>query len=186
MALACAQAAQDRLQVAGLVLIRPAWEEDGMSEPARTGCAAIARLLRDHAPQQAAERFRQSTWLRALAERDPATARALLEYFEAPRVDDLREVYERLPEQAPVLDPAALSPIPTLVIGTAGDGVHPLDLARRIAARLGVQCFEVATKSRESARHQQEVERLVLDFIDATTDRRSPERPPDEAAPGLV
>lgn len=167
LALACAHAASGRIAVDGLVLIRPAWGEHAMSEPARAACGEIAGLLRRYPPEQAAERFRRSALFRDIHEQGPGAAESLLEYCHATRVRELVEVYARLPSQAPVADRASWSsfPAPVLVIGAPGDAVHPLGLARRIAERSQGTFAEVTAKSLDPACHQREVERLVLDFV---------------------
>ena len=169
VALACARAAGGHPAVDGLILVRPAWGERAMYEPARTAYREIAHLLRCYPPVLAADRFKRSTIFRELVEQGPAAAESLLGHFNDPRVATFMELCERLPAQAPLGSSSFdFLHVPTLIIATDRDPVHPLPLARQLADQIGpsARLAQVISKSDDGHRHQREVERLVHEFLD--------------------
>jgi pimeloyl-ACP methyl ester carboxylesterase len=169
VALACACMRPPGLLIDALVLVRPAWGAGPMGQAACAAYREIAQLLRSFPAAEAAERFRCSPVWRSVLREGPAAAQSLLGHFADPRASEMTELYERLPRQAPI-DMPALSRlrIPTLIIGTDQDPIHPLDLARRLAGQLGphASLAQVTSKSGNPARHQRQTEQLVHDFLD--------------------
>ena len=67
------------------------------------------------------------------------------------------------------MDRAAIAAIavPTLVIGTARDAIHPLALARESAAAIpGARFVEIASKSDDRERYRREFRAALAGFLE--------------------
>ncbi len=176
VALALERAGRAELIVEGLVLVRPAWGQNGMPEPALSAYKQIAELLRRADPHSAALAFTQSETFQEILRTAPAAAESLLSHFEGPRVADLTEIFERLPAQSPV-DRGSLASIevPTLILATDRDPIHPLALARELAECIGAAATlaEVPSKSTDAAGHAHGVRCLIRRFLSTTREAGS-------------
>jgi pimeloyl-ACP methyl ester carboxylesterase len=170
VALACACMRPPGLLIDALVLVRPAWGTGPMGQPACAAYQEIAQLLRSFPPAEAAERFKRSPVFCSVLREGPAAAQSLLGHFADPRASEMIELYERLPLQAPIDAPSLAGlHIPTLIIGTDQDPIHPLDVARQLADQLApnASLAQVTSKTAHPQRHQRQTEQLVYDFLDA-------------------
>jgi pimeloyl-ACP methyl ester carboxylesterase len=166
-ALALHVALRHPARVRGLVLLRPAWLDVALPEANQTLYAVIAGLIRAHGRQGAAEAFAASPVLQALRLESPAAAEAFLRQFESPQAEAAVARLERLPAAVPHprASWAGLA-VPALVLACRDDRLHPLELARELAAGLpGAQFVEVASRHTASAQHTAEVQRAVETFL---------------------
>jgi pimeloyl-ACP methyl ester carboxylesterase len=92
--------ARGRLDVRGVVLIRPAWQWH-RDPPNLRAYPRIAALLRSHGPGEGKARFRTSEEYGSVAAVSVRAAEALCAQFDAPRAVERAHRLERLPASAP-------------------------------------------------------------------------------------
>ncbi len=139
-------------RVERLVLIRPAWLFAPAPENMR-GFAMVADLLRDTSPVKAKKRFAASNLARRLEVEAPDNLASLLGFFDRPNPLTTAALLSRIAVDGP--DVAATDvTAPALVIGNAIDHVHPLALAKQLAAELPDARFvEVPAKAIDRVAH---------------------------------
>jgi pimeloyl-ACP methyl ester carboxylesterase len=155
----------DRLR--GLVLSRAAWVDGPMPDNVRR-YAAIARLIREHGARRGLELFRESDEYREVFRQSPDAAASLLGQFENPRAEETVLKLERIPNDAPLRDLAALGAIavPTLVLANRQDPIHPFEYGTELAGRIaGAEFRELTPKSVSREDHAQDVQRALEDFL---------------------
>jgi pimeloyl-ACP methyl ester carboxylesterase len=120
--------------VMGLVLARPAWLDTPAPENSR-GIPAAASYIRQYGASEGLARFKQSEVYRAVAQQSPDSAASLVSQFAAPRAEEAVDRLERLPGDAPNRDASewAMVRVPTLVLGTRRDLIHPYAYAETLA-----------------------------------------------------
>jgi pimeloyl-ACP methyl ester carboxylesterase len=154
-------------RVRGLILSRPAWLDGPMPDNVRR-YAAIAGLIRRDGPRRGLELFRQSDDYRELFRQAPEAANSLAAQFESPRAEETVVKLERVPNDAPVRDLAALSAIgvPTLVLANRQDPIHPFEYGTELARRItGAEFRELTPKSVSREGHARDVQRAIEDFL---------------------
>lgn len=155
----------DRLE--RLILARPAW----VSDPAPPGLAAYAeagRCLAELGPVGGEARFRAAPVFRAVAAAAPDNAASLLGFFTRPRPDTTTALLRRLPRDGPGISRRTMAGIalPTLVIGTARDLVHPLAFAEDLAATVpNARLALIPAKSDDAAGHVTAFRAALADFL---------------------
>ena len=129
-------------RVGALLLVRPAWGFDP-APPNLAPVAEAARLLLGGTPGEARAAFAGSESAARLARAAPDNLASLLGYFERPDAAGFAEVISGIAADGPGVsaDEAAAVAVPTLVIGNAVDAVHPLALARSLAAAIPGAAF---------------------------------------------
>jgi pimeloyl-ACP methyl ester carboxylesterase len=142
----------------GLVLVRPAWRWTP-SPPNLAVYAEIADAL--DAGRSAAD-FATGAGYAAIARVSPAAAEALLGQFDQPHAVRRSRRLRALPASAPQ---RPKSVPPTLVLGCANDPVHPLSLARDVAADLGADFGEVPPRYDRPEEHRQAVSAAIARFV---------------------
>ncbi len=158
--------ARQQLPIHAALLIRPAWGWQG--SPANLAAyPRIARLLLDHEPEEARERFRDCAVFGAIAQTSPAAAEALLGQFDAPRARERAQRLTALPAGAPSR-PRPRPTQPVLVLGGDLDPVHPLDLAQQVAADLGGQFAVVPPRYDAPGPHRDAVRAAISRFAQET------------------
>ena len=128
IAISLALAEPDR--VAGMVLVRPAWEH--VPSPANlAGYAMVGELLQRFGAEKGAEEFAHSTFYRTLRAASPSAAASFRSQFDKPMAAQRAVRLVNMPKSVPYASPAVLAGVqtPAVVVGTAGDPPHPLSIA---------------------------------------------------------
>ena len=153
-------------RVRGLLLVRPAWLDGPM--PAREWLTTVARLIREHGPARGRALLAASEAFQRLQESAPDPADSLLRQFDAPQAAQRVARLEVMPMDAPIPSLGDLQKlcIPAHVIATDRDPIHPLDLARTLAAALPAATFQqVIAKSDNLARHTEEARTAIAAWL---------------------
>ena len=139
-------------RVEALVMIRPAWLFARAPENMR-GFATVAALLRETSPVKAKRRFSTGELARQLAAEAPDNLASLLGFFDRPNPLTTAALLSRIAIDGPDVAASDVT-APALVIGNAVDHVHPLALARQLAAELSDARFvEVPAKAIDRVAH---------------------------------
>ena len=120
-----------------LVLARPAWV-DGAAPANMQPNALVGELLERFAPAEALARFEASEAARHLAAEAPDNLASLRGFFSREPRAVTSALLRRIPADGPgvgLRELAALR-VPTLVLGTARDLVHPLSHVEALAAAI--------------------------------------------------
>jgi pimeloyl-ACP methyl ester carboxylesterase len=156
-------------RVAGLVLSRPAWLDGPMPQANVTIYAQIAHLLQQYGASDGLKRFKESEVYRSIACSSPDAARSLLRQFENERALDGVERLIRLPSDRPIprLGAAASITVPTLVLATRQDPMHPYEYGTILASSIpGATLKELTPKSICSKeQHAAEVQNALEEFL---------------------
>ena len=153
-------------RVAGLVLSRPAW----LAGPMATTdlYRQIAAFLRRAGATEGRRLFAATTAYQEVAAASPDAAKSLLGQFdEARALEDVSRL-ESLPADQPFTRLADLSRIrvPTLILATGQDPVHPLAYGHTLARCIPQARFlEVTSKSQSPERHQREIHDAIGSFV---------------------
>jgi pimeloyl-ACP methyl ester carboxylesterase len=151
----------------GLVLSRPAWLNGPNRENARI-FGQVARLIREEGVERGRELFQQSETYRDVLVQSPDNAASLLGQFDEPRAEEAVVRLERIPLDAPNHDPRDLVAVsvPTLVLASRQDVIHPLEFGTSLAQSIrGARFEELTSKSVDKDRHAADVQRCVGDFL---------------------
>ena len=154
-------------RVLGLVLCRPAWLDEKMP-PNLKLCPIIADLVRRHGRSKGKALFEHHPEYQAMCARSPHDAASLLGQFDDPSGEPVLARLERIPADRPIesLDLAKRLTVPTLVIGTDQDEVHPIAYAKTIAQTIpGAHYEQAATKALDPQQYTADVHRIVSDFV---------------------
>jgi pimeloyl-ACP methyl ester carboxylesterase len=172
-------------RVRGLVLIRPAW----LDQPSPANLRPLTRigeLLLEHGPREGRELFLTDAEYVAALRESPATAESMLGQFDRPYAQEHAEVLRRMPADCPLgtaPDWARLD-MPAVVMGTAQDPMHPLELATALAGALpNAEGREVTSKTVDDAAHRRDVSAAIDDFL-AGLDAPRGSGPRTTGAPG--
>jgi pimeloyl-ACP methyl ester carboxylesterase len=155
--------------VKALVLARPAW----MYAPAPDNMASIgmvAELLRKHALPIAREIFEQSEVARRLARDAPSNLASLRGFFAYHDPKTRAALVGSIARDGPGVTESEVRGItvPTLVIGTTEDTIHPLYFAEALAETIpGATFLRITSKSLDPERHNAEFRAALSDFLRA-------------------
>ncbi len=153
--------------VRALVLARPAW----MFAPAPDNMAAfdlVADLLRKHALPIAREIFDQSEVAQRLARDAPSNLASLRNAFAGHDPVTRAALVGSIARDGPGVteSEAQAITVPTLVIGTGEDTIHPLYFAEALAETIPTATFlRITSKSVDPARHNAEFREALADFL---------------------
>jgi pimeloyl-ACP methyl ester carboxylesterase len=159
-----------------LVLSRPAWLNGSMSSQAIAAYAEAARLLKDElSPESALEKLEKSDLYRALSKQCADAAKSLLGQVRCVVLDpNLRDAavarLQYLPTEQSGLDleSAAAVDVPTLIMATPNDPIHPLTFAHALARAMPRAFYvELAPKELDDAPHIEEVNSRIVQFLDS-------------------
>lgn len=154
-------------RVQALVLSRAAWLDGPM--PAQDLYLRLGGLIRTAAtPQEGEQEFRNSREFRELVPVIPGALNNLAAEFHRPQAKEQAIRYERMPVDAPGRDRQEWRRIgvPTLVIVTRHDPVHPFELGEALAGLIpGARLQEVTAKSVDEPRHEQEIRAVLAAFL---------------------
>ena len=167
-ALALRLAVQHPSLVSRLILVRPAWPAGfGAPENLRPN-AEVGMLLYRFPVVEAREEFLSSETARRLAVDAPDNLASLTGFFaRAPvsRTAVLLSAMSREGLGVGAADLAALR-LPVLVCGTAEDAIHPVELAKGLAAGIpGAGYVDLPPKGRDKAAHLAVLHRAISDFL---------------------
>ncbi len=123
--------------VRGLVLVRPAWLNEGAPEPLRA-CQQIGRLLEQHGADEGRRQFEQSAEYAMICQSSPAAAKLFCEQFAKPRAAERHLRLQNIPLDCPICswDEVAEINVPAVVIGSRNDFTHPFAYAEEWARHL--------------------------------------------------
>lgn len=153
--------------VSALLLARPAW----LDAPAPANLApnrAVGALLRAHPPAEARARFEASPLAASLAAHAPDNLASLRGFFDRASATTTAELLARLSADGPGVtrDQIAAIRVPTLVLATARDAIHPLALARATAAAIpGARFAEIAARARDPEAYRRDFRAAVAAFL---------------------
>jgi pimeloyl-ACP methyl ester carboxylesterase len=154
-------------RVLGLVLSRPAWLDRPLPENARP-FTHVAQLLLKFGASEGLERYRASAEFAAIQAESPDAARSLEGQFLDPRAEECVVRLERIPHDAPSHDRSewAAIRVPTLVLGSRLDPLHPWDFARTLAEHVpDAQLVELTPKSWSLERHVDDLQKAIDGFL---------------------
>ncbi|MBZ9940729.1 alpha/beta hydrolase [Mesorhizobium sp. BR1-1-13] len=167
-AIALRLAARHPERVTGLVLVRPAWAFDAAPENMRP-YAEMAELIRNRPLNEARAVFAASATAARFRAEAPDNLASLLGFFERDNAAVFAEMMQAIAGDGPGVSRAAASvlSIPTLVVGSGVDLVHPLATARELAKTILNAIFtEVTPKATDKDRHFAEIRAAIGGFLD--------------------
>lgn len=143
--------------VSALILARPAWVAD--AAPANVAPnAEVGRLLTEHKDGEAAKvAFLASSMAKRLREEAPDNLASLTGFFARDPRDVTAALLTRIAADGPGVSREALAglDLPTLVIGTAADAIHPMETARELADLMpNARLVEIPPKSQGRAAYR--------------------------------
>lgn len=152
----------------GLILARPAWVT-GDAPDTLAAHRQIAALLAEHEPDEAQQRFQNTALAKAIAATSPDNLASLLGFFTRQPTDQTRALLASIAGDGPGVhrqDIAALA-MPTLVIGTDRDVVHPLAMAHELASLIPrAHLVEITSKSQNPAAYVTEFSLALRQFLE--------------------
>ncbi|SDA60957.1 alpha/beta fold hydrolase [Mesorhizobium qingshengii] len=155
-------------RVIGLVLVRPAWAFDAAPLNMRP-YVEVAELIRSHPLDEARDAFAASATAARFRAEAPDNLTSLLGFFARENATVFAEVMQAIANDGPGVTRAAASglAIPTLVIGSGIDLVHPLAIARSLADAIPNAAFvEVTPKATDKDRYFTEVRAAIARFLE--------------------
>jgi pimeloyl-ACP methyl ester carboxylesterase len=159
-----------------LVLSRPAWLNGSMSSQAIAAYAEAARLLKDEpSPEGALQKLEKSDIYRAINEQCADAGKSLLGQVRCVVLDPNRREaavarLQYLPTGQSGLDlqSAAAVEVPTLIMATPNDPIHPLSFAHALAGAIAHASFvKLEPKQLNDGPHIEEVNSLIVQFLDS-------------------
>jgi pimeloyl-ACP methyl ester carboxylesterase len=156
-------------RVRGLVLVRPAWVDD--VSPANLAVNALAgRLLDERGAEDGLAAMLEDPRYAAVLAESASAARSVRGQFTRGGARERAAVLRRMVADAPLADGAARwedVAVPTLVIATHGDPVHPWAMGAALAARIpDARLVEVPSKDADAAAHAREISAALAAFAD--------------------
>ncbi|ESY75603.1 alpha/beta hydrolase [Mesorhizobium sp. M0051] len=156
-------------RVLGLVLLRPAWAFEAAPQNMRP-YVEVAEFIRNGSLDEARDAFAASATAVRLRTEAPDNLASLLGFFARENAAVFAEVMQAIAADGPGVTRVAAADlaIPTLVIGSGVDLVHPLATARSLADAIPYAVFtEVAPKATDKERHFAEIRAAIAGFLDA-------------------
>jgi pimeloyl-ACP methyl ester carboxylesterase len=159
-----------------LVLSRPAWLNGSMSSQAVAAYAEVVRLLRNEpSPESALQKLEESDIYRALVKQSADAGKSLLGQIRCVVSDpNMREAavarLQYLPTGQSGLDlqSAATVNVPTLIMATPDDPIHPLSFAEALAGAIPHASFvKLEPKRLNDGPHIEEVNSQIAQFLDS-------------------
>jgi pimeloyl-ACP methyl ester carboxylesterase len=153
--------------VRALVLARPAWVVDAApSNMAPT--LEIGRLLQRLPPLEARAAFEASETARQLALAAPDNLATLLGFFDRPAPDITAALLTTISLDGPQVSAEEVRAlrVPTLIIATGRDRIHPVSHAEELAGMIrGARLTRITSKSDDRARYVADMRATVSDFL---------------------
>lgn len=153
--------------VQALILARPAWlAEDNPPNLAANSLAGD--LLRRYPPAEALAQFNSHPLTQQLAAESPDNLESLQSCFTREPIQTTAELLYRISTGGPQITPAQIQQIqvPTLVLATARDFVHPIPMARELAALIpNARYVELTPKSTNRQKYLTEFRAAISSFL---------------------
>jgi pimeloyl-ACP methyl ester carboxylesterase len=151
----------------GLIVSRPAWLD--RPQPQNLEFAGIlAELIERYGVDQAWQAFERTSCYRDLYRVHPASASSLLTTIKSADPDLLKAMYRAMPASTPVRSIAEVHGmrLPTLLIGTLNDPIHPIEIAECWSAAIPRVRFEmIPAKLDDEEGHICEFQKHVKKFL---------------------
>jgi pimeloyl-ACP methyl ester carboxylesterase len=154
--------------VRGLVLARPAWVTRAAPDNMRPN-AEVGRLLATLPPAAAREAFLRGPTARRLAEHAPDNLASLTTFFDREPLAVTAALLQAIAADGPGASEREVGAIrvPTLVLGTDHDLIHPMAHAEAIAALIpGARLAAVTSKAESRARYVADVRAALRSFLE--------------------
>jgi len=151
----------------GLVLARPAWV-DQPAPPTLEAHRRIAALMAEHDAAAARRLFAESDLARAVAVASPDNLSSLLGFFDRQPTDQTRALLAAIGHDGPGVSRREIAgiDIPTLVIGTDKDIVHPMAMAETLAGLIPrASLVRITPKSDDRQSYVAEFRAAIGDFL---------------------
>lgn len=152
-----------------LILVRPAWAVEAAPENMRP-MLEVGRVLSQRAASGEADTFRNSGTGQQLAEIAPDNLNSLIGFFTRETREVTAGLLTAISLDGPGVTEAQVKAlnIPTLIVGTDKDYVHPLAHATRLHDLIpGAELVEITPKSRDLAAHMQELRAAIQNFTES-------------------
>lgn len=154
-------------KVKGLILARPAWLDHCMP-PNLIAFLHVATLIRIHGAKEGKKKYLATNEYLDLQKTSPAVADSLAGQFDRENAEELVSVLERMPAAAPSNNRNQWKKIaiPTLILATDNDPLHPAEYARTMAELIpGARYEEIISKSVDKRLHNLQSRQKILQFI---------------------
>ncbi|MGY2994216.1 alpha/beta fold hydrolase [Mesorhizobium sp. URHB0026] len=155
-------------RVTGLVLVRPAWTFGAAPRNMRP-YVEVAELISRLPLDEARDAFASSATATRFRSEAPDNLASLLGFFARDNATVFAEVMQAIANDGPSVTRATATglAIPTLVIGSGIDLIHPLATARELAETIpGAVFAEVTPKAVDKDRHFTEIRAAIGGFLD--------------------
>lgn len=154
--------------VRALVVARPAWLTE-KAPPNLKPNVAVGELLAAYPPAEALARFEASALAPRLAAEAPDNLASLRGFFAREPAAVTSALLTRISRDGPGVSKADLAhlSLPVLVIGTAQDAIHPLPLAKTLAAAIPTARFvEITPKAADRAAYVRDFRAALAGFLE--------------------
>lgn len=159
----------------GLILARPAWVAEAAPDtlaPHRQIGEHLARHLATRPTEDNSDevrrRFEESAIARAIALESPDNLASLLSFFNRRPLDQTQALLAAIARDGPGVSKQEIAALdmPTLVIGTSHDAVHPLAMARELASLIpGARLAKITSKSENPKAYVDEFRITLRQFL---------------------
>lgn len=152
-----------------LILVRPAWAVEAVPENMRP-MLEVGRLLSQPAISGEVDTFRNSATGRQLAETAPDNLNSLIGFFTREPREVTAGLLTAISLDGPGVTEAQVQAlkIPTLIVGTADDFVHPMAHATRLGDLIpDAKLVEITPKSRDLSAYTQELRAAIQKFTES-------------------
>lgn len=156
---------------AGLILLRPAWLDAPAPDNLRV-LLDIAEYLEAYGPWEGKELFRRTDSFRQMLAAVPGAAHGVLAQFETPHPQEKAHLLRGIVRSAPVdsLDALAAIRVPTLVLASEADPIHPLSLALELTNHIPGAVFrEIPSRFIDESAHNAAVRTEIAAFLQTLT-----------------
>ena len=157
--------------VRALILARPAWAFDSAPDNMQPNLL-VGELLSRYPPEQARQVFSATQTCKELERNAPDNLASLLSFFDRPDARDFAQVLCAVSNDGPGITREATEnwQIPTLVLATPDDHVHPIALAEQLAERLNAGAIvTLPAKHNNKTRYVQAFRQHLTDFLDTVS-----------------
>ncbi len=157
--------------LSALVLTRPAWAIDAAPENMKPN-AEVGHLLSHHPPDIAKTKFLASATAQALKKTAPDNLASLLAFFAREPHDVTAALLTKISADGPGVTASQVSniKIPTLIIATDQDIIHPMTHARTLQGLIPhARLVEITPKGIDKARYVAEFRATLLKFFEENT-----------------
>jgi len=151
----------------GLVLARPAWVAQ-QSPATLAPHREVAALMAAYDPDKAKRLFKATDIARLVAAESPDNLTSLLGFFDRHPVGQTQALLAAIAKDGPGVDRSQIAEInlPTLVIGTNRDFVHPLSMAEELTSMISSATLaRIVAKSDNRTEHVTGVRRALRRFL---------------------